>query len=122
MEVIANAGFVGISHEGRAYLAIASYHRYQGISSKVGIPAVAALASDETHRKARILAAMFRVLYLFSASTPGVLPALGLEKIDAGKFEFVVPSVHADLIGERPLERLRQLGRELNVEIEMVVR
>ncbi len=74
LEVIANAGFVGINHEGRAYLAIASYHRYQGLSSKVGSPLVAELASRETIRKAQCLAALFRVLYLFSASTPGVLP------------------------------------------------
>lgn len=122
LEVIANAGFVSISHEGRAYLAMASYHRYQGLSPKVGEPDVAALASADAKRKARVLAGLFRVLYLFSASTPGVLPSLGFERTGDNSFSFIVPVIHADLVGERPSERLRQLAKELEVEIELEIR
>ncbi len=122
MEVISNAGFVSITHEGRAYLAMASYHRYQGLSSKVGEPAIASLASADARMRARALAGLFRVLYLFSASTPGVLPALKLEKTGEKAYAFVVPQIHADLIGERPDERLRQLGKELDAEFELVVK
>ncbi len=120
-EVIANAGFVGINHEGRAYLALASFHRYQGLSSKVGAPKVAELARPEVRVKARLLAAIFRVLYLFSASTSGVLPKIGLRKTGEKSADLVIPEDLADLWGERPEERVRQLAKESGFEINVVI-
>ncbi len=120
LEVIANAGFVGINHEGRAYLAIASYHRYQGLSSKVGAPKVASLAGGSVTRKARLLAAFFRVLYLLSASTPGVLPRIGLRKTGAETVELVLPVDLTNLWGERPQERLIQLSKESGFSFSVV--
>jgi len=119
LEVISNAGFVGINHEGRAYLAISSYHRYQGLSSKAGSPAVTELASGDVHKKARLLAAMFRVLYLFSASNPGILPDIKLKKTGKNAAVILLPSEHADLWGERPEERIKQLGKESGVSFEL---
>ncbi|MCB1384358.1 MAG: Ppx/GppA family phosphatase [Nitratireductor sp.] len=119
LEVIANAGFVGISHEGRAYLAIASFHRYQGLAAKVGEPGVSVLASPETRRKARLLAAFFRVLYLLSASTAGILPHIGFTVSGDGKGEFTLPGDLRDLIGERPEERVRQLSVESGIELSL---
>ena len=121
LEVIANAGFVGISHEGRAYLAIAAYHRYQGLSQKAGEPEVAVLASEGSRRRARILAAFFRVLYLLSASTPGVLPMIGFAKTGPSDVELRIPPELADLDGERPEERVRQLGAELGLNVNVIV-
>lgn len=119
--IIANAGFVGISHEGRAFLAIANYHRYQGLGSKVKSPAIASLASERSVKRARILAAMFRVLYLFSSTMPGIIPQLKLQLKDKSSIELLVPKAISDLIGERPLERISHLARELQMEIAVRV-
>lgn len=121
LSIISNAGFVGISHEGRAYIALANYYRYQGLGTKVKEPGIAALASARVMERARLLAAIFRVLYLFSASQPGVIPQLRLEKVAPGSFVFKVPGEIADLCGERPAERLVQLSREINKPIELSI-
>lgn len=120
-EVIANAGFVGIDHEGRAYLAIANFHRYQGLGPKIEPPPVAELASPEMRRKARILGAMFRVLYLFSASMPGVIPRLKLTRTGEKHAVLTVPAEIADLTGERPAERIRQFGKELGIDVALEI-
>ncbi|MCM2370160.1 Ppx/GppA phosphatase family protein [Aporhodopirellula aestuarii] len=119
--IIGNAGFVGITHEGRAYLAMANYYRYTGLGSKVNPPAIAALASPAVQKKARVLAAMFRVLYLFSATMPGVISKLTLRKDDAGAVILSIPESISGLCGERPNERIRQLGNELGMDVTLEV-
>jgi len=114
--IISNAGFVGLSHEGRAYLSLANFHRYQGLGSQVKIPPIGALAGKRVTRRARILAALFRVGYLYSASSPGVLPRIGFNKTSDG-IVMELPADIADLRGERPDLRLRQLSREVGVAI-----
>ncbi|MCF6320859.1 MAG: Ppx/GppA family phosphatase [Rhizobiaceae bacterium] len=114
--IISNAGFVGLSHEGRAYLSLANFHRYQGLGPRVEIPSIAALAGKRVTRRARILAALFRVGYLYSASSPGVLPRINFSKSGDG-IVMELPADIADLRGERPDLRLRQLGREVGVAI-----
>ena len=120
LSIISNAGFVGISHEGRAYLALANYHRYRGIGGKAKPPEIAALAGDRATRRARLLAALFRVLYLFSASMPGVIPRLAFARRDAG-YALLVPADLADLTGERPSERLVNLARELETDVTIEI-
>lgn len=118
--IISNAGFVGINHEGRAYLSLANFHRYQGLGPKAKPPSIATLASKRVMQRARLLAALFRVGYLYSASSPGVLPRMVLKK-SGSKFELHLPEDIRELTGERPDLRLRQLGREAGVDIELVV-
>ena len=117
--IINNAGFTSISHEGRAFLSIANFHRYQGLGSKKIPPSIANLASDETLKRARLLAALFRVSYLFSASVEGILPRLKFEKKNK-ELHLNIPSDLASLVGERPLTRLSQLGREIGQEITIL--
>jgi len=121
LSIISNAGFVGISHEGRAYLALANYYRYQGLGSKVEEPAIAALAGSRARLRARLLAAVFRVLYLYSASQPGAIPLLRLVRTGPETYELRVPTEVADLCGERPNERLAQLARETGRNIALAV-
>lgn len=118
LSIISNAGFVGISHEGRAYLALANYHRYRGIGAKATPPEIAVLAGERVERRARLLAALLRVLYLMSASMPGVVPRLEFVRGDGG-FVLKVPADLADLVGERPSERLANLARELETQIDL---
>ncbi len=120
--IISNAGFVGITHEGRAYLALANFHRYRGMSSKIEAPPIGALAGRRVSERARMLAALFRVLYLYSASLPGVLPQLALKPNGGpGSFVLNVPAKFQSLTGERPQLRLEQLAKEAQVSIELKV-
>ena len=120
LSIIANAGFVGISHEGRAYVALANFFRYQGLGSKVKIPEIAVLTTPRSRQRARLLGAIFRVLYLYSASQPGIIPRLQLKAV--GKdLVFTVPADIADLCGERPAERLLQLAKEIDRPIELAI-
>ena len=82
---------------------------------------MAVLASEGSRRRARILAAFFRVLYLLSASTPGVLPMIGFAKTGPSEAEIRIPAELADLDGERPEERVRQLGSELGLDVRVIV-
>lgn len=115
--IINNAGLISISHEGRAYLAIVNFHRYQGLGSKKTPPDIAKLASDETANKARLQAAFFRVLYLFSGSVENILPDLKLVRTAYGNLVFEIPLELQNLMGERPQMRISQLARELDEEI-----
>ncbi len=119
--IINNAGFTSISHEGRAFLALVNYHRYQGLGPKKQPPDIARLATENTVRLARILASFFRVLHLFSVSVEGVLPQLGFLRTQDGHLAIRVPKSAGDLAGERILGRLDQLGREIGepVSIEL---
>ena len=115
--IINNAGFNSISHEGRAYLAIVNFHRYQGLGSKQNPPGFASLASEETAKKARLLSALFRVLYLFSASVEDVLPTMKLVRTGYGNIVLQIPKQLEALVGERPNNRLEQLGKEIGEDV-----
>ena len=84
------------------------------------LPPIATLADKRVTMRARALAALFRVGYLYSASTPGVLLRIGFEKTDKGVL-MTLPNDITDLIGERPDLRLKQLSRETGVAIELKV-
>ncbi|MCP4182124.1 MAG: Ppx/GppA family phosphatase [Hyphomicrobiales bacterium] len=114
--IISNAGFVSISHEGRAYLSLANFYRYQGLGQRVVPPPIAELAGERITVRARILAGLFRLGYLYSASTPGILEQIKFVK-DEHRFLMNLPEGISDLSGERPDLRLRQLAREANIEI-----
>ena len=119
--IINNAGFNSISHEGRAYLALVTYHRYQGLGAKKRPPPVAKLASKASEKNARIVAAMFRMLYMFSAGEPGVLPSLEIMRTLTGTLAIKVPAELSEMVGEKPRVRMEQLARELDEEIEILV-
>jgi len=122
LAVISNAGFVGIDHTGRAFLALANYFRYQGLGGKVAAPdPIVQIAGPRVMERSRLLACIMRVSYLYSASMPGVLPRLRFEPRPDGSIAFVVPSDLADLCGERPDERLSGLARESGRRIELEI-
>lgn len=119
--IINNAGFNSISHEGRAYLAIVNFHRYQGLGLKKVPPEISDLASVDTAKKARLQAALFRVLYLFSASVEDVLPELKLVRTRYGNLVLQIPKQLEALVGERPMNRIEQLGRELDEDVSLEI-
>ena len=74
MNIIAHAGFIGIDHPGRAYLALAVAYRHMGLNDDEVSPRLRELVSIRMLDRARILGGALRVAYLISAAMPGILP------------------------------------------------
>jgi exopolyphosphatase/guanosine-5'-triphosphate,3'-diphosphate pyrophosphatase len=121
LNIVAHASFIGLDHPGRAFIALAILYRYEGIFEDAVSPEIRTLASPRYQERARLLAAMLRVVYLLSASMAGVVPSLRWEPRPDNGFALVVPRSHAALIGERPAGRLAQLSKLLCRPLELAV-
>ena len=121
LNIIAHASFIGIDHPGRAYIALANMFRHDGVFDDGVSPEMRALAGVRHVEQARILGALLRVVYLFSASMPGMIPKLKWRKEDDGMLSLVVPASHAALMGERPDGRMVQLAKVLGRPMRIVV-
>jgi exopolyphosphatase/guanosine-5'-triphosphate,3'-diphosphate pyrophosphatase len=115
LNIIAHSSFVGITHPGRAYLALANYYRFEGLNDDSATSDLAGIGTPRLMQLSKLLGGMLRVLYLFSASMPGIIRHLRFEKprdpssnID---LEFVVPHEYAEFAGERIDGRLQQLAK-----------
>ncbi|RRH90011.1 exopolyphosphatase [Mesorhizobium tamadayense] len=121
LNIIAHASFIGVDHPGRAYLALASAYRHDGVFNDGIAPEIKALAPPRMLERARALAAMMRVVYLLTAAMPGVMPRLKWESRPNGALALVLPASLADLYGERPAGRLAQLARVTNRRLVLAV-
>jgi exopolyphosphatase/guanosine-5'-triphosphate,3'-diphosphate pyrophosphatase len=110
VNIIANAGFSGIDHSGRAYLALTAAYRHMGLSDDEISPRLKELASSRLIDRARIFGAAIRVAYLISAAMPTVLPQTALV-CRQGKVELRLPAELAALAGDRVFNRLKALGK-----------
>jgi exopolyphosphatase / guanosine-5'-triphosphate,3'-diphosphate pyrophosphatase len=119
LNIIAHAGFVGLDHPGRAYLALAVYFRHVGLVDEELSPRLRELASARILDRARILGAAMRVAYLISAAMPGVLPRAPMQ-VTGRRLVLRLEGEFAPLASERVLARLRQLGRLIGREPEIV--
>ncbi len=120
LNIIAYASFTQIDHAGRAYIALANFFRHTGL--KADAPAtVAAIASARVLERAKLLAAFFRVAYLFSAAMPGVIPDIGWRERTDGAMELTLPESRRALIGDRVLGRIGQLAKVCGRRIDVAV-
>lgn len=114
LNIIAHGSFTGITHAGRAYIALANYYRFEGLNDDGATSGLAAIATPRLHECAKLLGGLLRVVYLFSASMPGVVPRLKVERADNGSdrdLVFVVPPDLEGFEGERLQGRLQQLAK-----------
>jgi exopolyphosphatase / guanosine-5'-triphosphate,3'-diphosphate pyrophosphatase len=109
--VISQASFVGIDHPGRAFLALAVFFRYEGVTSDAAPPDMMRLVDEATLARARQLAAAMRLAYVLTAAMPGVLPQIGLEDQCGKTLRLKLPQSLADLQGEPVDKRLAQLAQ-----------
>jgi exopolyphosphatase/guanosine-5'-triphosphate,3'-diphosphate pyrophosphatase len=121
LNIIAHASFIGIDHPGRAFIALANLYRHEGIFDETLAPEIKTLASARYIERARLLGAMLRVVYLLSASMPGIIPRLRWERRADDTLALVIPASHASLYGERPATRLAALARISGRKLELVV-
>lgn len=110
LNIIAHAGFIGIDHPGRAYLALAVAYRHMGLSDDQVSPRLRELCSTRMIDRARILGAALRVAYLVTAAMAGVLPRAPLQ-CGHGQLALTLPRDLADLSSDRLFNRLKQLAR-----------
>ena len=115
LNIIAHGTFTGISHGGRAYIALANYFRFEGLNDDGVSSGLAAIAGSKYLDYAKLLGGMLRVVYLFSASMPGVVPQLEFvpARPEDGDVDIVlvVPRSCEDFVGERLEGRLQQLAK-----------
>jgi exopolyphosphatase/guanosine-5'-triphosphate,3'-diphosphate pyrophosphatase len=116
LNVIAHSSFVGITHAGRSFIALSNYYRYEGLSDDSATGPLATIATPELIERAKLLGGLLRVVYLFSASMPGVVRNLTFQRSRSPDIdlEFVVPAEYHDFAGERLDGRLQQLAKLTN--------
>ena len=120
LAVIAYGHFVQISHQGRAFITLANYFRYQGLKNDDLAPEIKQVTTDRIWNRARYLGAFFRVGYLLTAAMPGVLDDLEWQEREDGSMALVIPKKLEALIGERPLGRVSQLGKVMDRSVDLV--
>ena len=115
LNIIAHSTFTGISHAGRAYIALANYFRFEGLRDDGASASLAAIAGPRYLERAKLLGGMLRVVYLFSASMPGIVPRLAFERGGPGdggaEIVLTVPRDLEGFMGERLDGRLQQLAK-----------
>jgi exopolyphosphatase / guanosine-5'-triphosphate,3'-diphosphate pyrophosphatase len=115
LNLIAHGAFTGITHPGRAFIALAIYYRFEGLKDDHATDELATIASTRFLELAKLLGGLLRVAYIFSASMPGVVRHLRFEPPKNSQsiidLELVVPHEHADFQGERVEGRLQQLAK-----------
>ena len=120
LNIIAHANFVGVDHPGRAYLALASFYRHEGLLDEFMSPRIRELVGVRLLDRARILGAAMRVAYLVSAAMPGALPRAPVA-VEDRRLVLTLAGDLAGLAGERLSNRLRALGRLVGRESELRV-
>jgi exopolyphosphatase/guanosine-5'-triphosphate,3'-diphosphate pyrophosphatase len=113
LNLITNGNFGSVSHLGRAFVALAVFYRYAGLSEQNEPPAmIKALVPPAMIERARVLGAAFRVAHLISAARPGVLPATHFRSHNR-KLMLVFEHKMVDLVADRVGSRFKQLARLL---------
>jgi exopolyphosphatase/guanosine-5'-triphosphate,3'-diphosphate pyrophosphatase len=111
LSLITNGNFGSISHQGRAFVALAVFYRYAGLSEQNEPPGtIRDLLSPAMDERARLLGAAFRVAHLISAARPGVLPATHFRS-RGRKLMLVFEHQMIDLVADRVGSRFKQLAR-----------
>jgi len=116
-DLVANAGFIGVDHPARAFLALAAALRHLSNEDFV-TPQSRMLVSARQLDRARILGAAMRVAYNVSAAMPGVLPRAPMT-CEKGQVVLTLPADLAPLSSERLQSRIRQFARLIGGDPEI---
>ena len=122
LSIIAHAAFPAVDHRGRAYLGLTNFYRHEGSFDQAHLPEIERLVEPRLLERARILASLFRVTYLLTASMPGVLDDIKWAHDPRGGMTLVIPQHLAALVGERPEGRLQQFAKIVEKTLRMEVR
>lgn len=120
LNIITNAGFVGLDHSARAFLGLSTYYRNHGLVDDALGRNVRELASTRLKERARILGAVLRLSHFLSGSMPGIILSTKL-KMTNKTLQLIIPNKFKELQGERLLKRLRQLSKIFGLQGEIVI-
>lgn len=115
LNIISNAGFVGLDHAGRAFLAAAVFYRHQGLGEGALSPVIRHLFTERLKVRAKILGATLRVASLLSASMAGNLPRISIRKVD-DQIVLSLPGQLEMFDGERLRKRLAQFSKVVRAD------
>ena len=122
LSIIAHAAMPAVDHRGRAFLGLTNFYRHEGSLEQQHIPELGSLVDERLSKRAQILASLFRVTYLLTASMPGILDQFKWAQDPRGGFTLVMPAQFADLNGERPDGRLQQFAKIVDKTLRMEAR
>ncbi|MEM1364026.1 MAG: Ppx/GppA phosphatase family protein, partial [Pseudomonadota bacterium] len=120
LAIIAYSSFVQVDHQGRAFIALANYFRYEGLKNPSLAPEIRKLTDDRIWERAKLLGAFLRVAYLFTAAMPGIIDKLTWAQAEDGTMILQVPSELSHLLGERPSGRVNQLAKVSGRDIKIL--
>lgn len=115
LNVIAQGAFSGISHEGRAFLALCIFFRHEGRVKPCKLPEISKLLDEESLKRALLLGLSLRVGHMISASTPNVLTHTPLV-VKAAQLMLNLPKPYDILYGEKLERRLTNLAEVMGLE------
>ena len=118
LNIISNAGFIGVDHPGRAYMALSNYYRHMGLVDDALSPGLIRLVDARLLQRAKALGACFRVAFILSAAMPGILSDVRIARAN-GTLTMELPPHLADLDGEVLQRRFRQLGKVVGLDTEI---
>jgi exopolyphosphatase/guanosine-5'-triphosphate,3'-diphosphate pyrophosphatase len=113
LNLINHGNFGAVSHQGRAFLGLAIFYRYAGLSAENEAPElIRELVPPAMVERARLLGAAFRAALLISAAQSGVLPHTRFRS-QGRKLILTFDRKVADLAADRVASRFKQLARLL---------
>ncbi len=116
--LVAQSALVGVSHSGRAFLALCVYHRYERKLAGELLPKLSELVSRRERKRALIIGQTVRLAHTMSAGMAGVLPQTALV-YENGIVSLRLPAKLLALDGELLKRRLRAVARELEFPPEI---
>ncbi len=121
LNIIAHGAFIGIDHPGRAFLALTTYYRHQGLGVEPPTAGYRELASPRLIERARTLGAALRVAFMLSGAMPGVLARTHMERRNGKTLTLILPGALEALAGDRVMRRLNQLGKLAGLDPAVVI-
>ncbi len=118
MDIIAHSDLTGISHRGRAFLALAVFYRYSSPGKKPPSKKLTKLLPKKDFKHARILGASLRVINKIAIATPGITEATRIN-YQNDKLVLNLPKEYAVLDGEMLEKRLRQLAELMDMDYKI---
>lgn len=109
----------GLSHKGRAFLALTIYERYGGNSEGGEIKWAARFIDDGELMRARVLGRALRLAYNLSGAVAGLLPLTTLSLTDK-QVVLTVNKARGPLSGESVRKRLATLANAMNLEDHVI--
>ena len=106
LNIISNAGFIGIDHAARIYLGLTAFFHHQGLDEEGLGEQIRALTTERKLFHAKLLGAALRFSHHLSGNMPDVILKTKIKK-SGDQIILTLPPILADLDGERVQKRFK---------------